>query len=606
MYLKSAIFYWICMTVLCGARLGPPASCQPAEPQAAYLFPSETPITQLDQWKQRMADSIAFKEYAYDDSAWATGPSGILWANENGRGKGIRWFRKIIFIPEQLDSLQALAVYQRSIVCANDLFWDGRLISRNGKIGNSKDGEIPGASSRITIIPNSLSNPGKHVMALCVSNYHTYSGLVEAPLQIGYLSELLNSIHRNETILLLCAGIFLITALFHFAVIFGRATGPAYALFGLLCFSSAAYLLIDTMIHYFPFGLDHYYSIALINDIPWFCMMTFLPVFFLYEFSVPFRNICAAGIAAVALCCIVPPRLIMFDLLPASWLPGFVVLNQYLMYAVTLVAAVIAFINFLFKKPHSLLSFIGCIVLFIGIYFSSIFHIQYAWAIGFCVLIVMLTISLSRRLANQNKQRQESRLRSARLELELLKKHIQPHFLLNSLNSIIAWLEENPQTAAKLVHALAEELRTILDFSKEKLVSVNEEIRVCKLHLEVMGLRRDAAYTLDADAAPPGEKLPPLLFHTLLENALTHGNPVANNLEFSIRRSETSANIEYRMFNECLPPDGIADTPKEGTGIRYVKSRLQEAFPKAWQMTYGPVQNGWEVKIIIAKSGRSV
>ena len=30
------------------------------------------------------------------------------------------------------------------------------------------------------------------------------------------------------------------------------------------------------------------------------------------------------------------------------------------------------------------------------------------------------------------------------VKIELLKKNIQPHFLLNSLNSIIAWLEEEP------------------------------------------------------------------------------------------------------------------------------------------------------------------
>ena len=62
-------------------------------------------------------------------------------------------------------------------------------------------------------------------------------------------------------------------------------------------------------------------------------------------------------------------------------------------------------------------------------------------------------------MAEQNRRRQESELRSARLELELLKKHIQPHFLLNSLNSVIAWLEEEPSTAVRLVNALAEELR---------------------------------------------------------------------------------------------------------------------------------------------------
>jgi len=604
MYLKRPLFYWICITILCGAHLFRPAVCQPTEPRAAYLFPSETPITYLSQWKQCIADSLVFKEIAYNDAAWTGSTSGILWSNENSSGMGVRWFRKTIFIPEQLDSLQSLALYQHSIVCASELYWDGRLISQNGKVGNSKTKEIPGVSSRMTVVSANLTNPGRHVLALRMSNYHTYSGLIEGPLQIGYLSELLKNLHGNETVLLLCAGIFLISALFHFAVMFGRATGPSYALFGLLCLSSAAYLLIDITTHYFPFSLRHYYTIALVNDIPWFCMMTFLPVFFLYEFSVPYRKSLTGIIGAIALFCIVPPRLIMFDVLPASWLSFFVVLNQYLMYTVTLIAAVTSFINSLIKKQNSLLALAGCVVLFFGIYLSSHFQVQYAWAVAFCILIVMLTISLSRRMALQNRQRQENELRSARLELDLLKKHIQPHFLLNSLNSIIAWLEEDPQIAAKLVHALAGELRAILDFSSEKLISVNDEIRLCKLHLQVMGFRRDAQYELDADAAPDEEKLPPLIFHTLLENALTHSNTTPGNTVFSIKRFETAYAIEYHVSNIFETNATVTIIPKEGTGIKYVKTRLQEAFPNAWEMSYGPIENKWEVKITVKKNRR--
>jgi len=234
------------------------------------------------------------------------------------------------------------------------------------------------------------------------------------------------------------------------------------------CLSSAVYLLIETGVHYFPFGLQHYYTIALVNDIPWFGMMALLPVFFLYEFAVPRRLGLSGAIAALALVLIIPPRLIMFGMLPLSWLGAFVELNRFYMYAMALFSAAISLVKLFRKKSGSLLALIGCFVLFAGIFISFQKQVEYAWALGFCGLIILLTVSLSRQMAEQNRKRQESELRSARLELELLKKHIQPHFLLNSLNSIIAWLEENPQTAVKLVTALAEELRLILQFSKEK------------------------------------------------------------------------------------------------------------------------------------------
>jgi hypothetical protein len=576
------------------------AAAQSVDSTAVYLFPNENPVTGLAVWKQNSGDSLPWRDTAYDDARWNMTMAGTLWAHDAGSGKGVRWYRRTIFIPEALDSLRPFALYQRSIICASELYWDGTLLTQNGRIADNRRDEVPGKSSQFTIIPPHLSNSGRHVVAIRVSNFHTYSGLMETPLQIGYFPDILSRQRLIETLMLLCAGIFLVAALFHFAIMLGRTTGPAYAMFGVLSLSSALYLLIDTAVHYFPFGLARYYTIALVNDLPWFCMITLLPVFFLFEFTVPRRRLWSALIAGIALFCIVPPRLIMFDLFPESWLGVFVTLNQLLMYAVTAIAAGVALFRMVRHKSGSLLALIGCIALFAGTVISYQTRYEYAWALGFCALIILLTVSLSRRMAQQNRLRQESELRGARLELELLKKHIQPHFLLNSLNSIIAWLEENPATAGRLVHSLAEELRAILDFSKEKLISVNEELRLCRLHLEVMGLRQDKQYSLVADAVPDTDTIPPLVFHTLVENGLTHGCSG----EFSVKRTEGPGAVRYCIFNTGTKPPAPADEIREGTGIRYVKTRLQEAFGDAWSLTHGPRENGWEVVLEIPLPGR--
>ncbi|HUI91773.1 MAG TPA: histidine kinase [Chitinivibrionales bacterium] len=580
--------------------IAPPATltAQPADSTAVYLFPGEKPVTHLAIWKTRQGDSSAWSNPGYDDSRWGLGIAGSLWPREGAPGKGIVWYRQTLFIPEPLDTLQALAIYQRAVVCASELYWDGALLSRNGKVGATMRDEMPGRSAQFTVVPPHLALPGRHVVALRVSNAHTFSGLMETPLQIGYFPLLSGRLHVTEALLLLCAGIFFITAVFHAAVLRGRTKGLPYAIFSVLCLSSAVYLLIDTAVHYFPFGLRHYYAVALVNDIPWFCMMTLLPVFFLFEFAMPRRRTVSGAIAAAALGVIVPPRLIMFGLLPVSWLGAFVVLNQFYMYAAALFSTAVSLANIVRKKSGSLLALAGCALLFAGIFISFQKRVEYAWALGFCGLIVLLTVSLSRQMAEQNRKRQESELKSARLELELLKKHIQPHFLLNSLNSIIAWLEENPATATRLVNALAEELRLVLDFSKEKLVPIADEFRLCRLHLEVMGLRRDKQYTLAAAEVPREEKIPPLVFHTLVENGLTHGCAGKNGGAFVFRRETLPHGLRYSLFNDWSAGGSASKTNRaDGTGLRYVKMRLEEAFPGAWNLRSGPAQGGWEVSI---------
>jgi hypothetical protein len=589
------------LIVLC-AGIITGATGQPVDSTAVYLFPDENPVTSIAMWKQKTGDTSVWRDTAYDDSRWDIRTAGTLWTNDGGSGKGVRWYRQTVFIPEPLDSLRPFALYQRSIICASELYWDGRLLTQNGRIAQATSlrGEVPGKSAQFTIVPPDLCRPGRHVVAIRVSNVKTYSGLMESPLQAGYFPDILGRLHVTETLLLLCAGIFLITAIFNIAVLWGRTKGFTYAIFSLLCLSSAVFLLIDAIVHYFPFSLNHYYSLALLNDLPWFCMMVLLPVFFLYEFAIPGRALLSAILTIVALAVIVPSRLIMFGVLPVSWLNVFVVMNQVLMYGVTSFAALISTRPLFRGKTEGIPAMIGCAALLCGIFMSFQMQIEYAWALGFCVLILLLTVSLADQMAQQNRKRQEHELKSTRLELELLKKHIQPHFLLNSLNSIIAWLEENPATAARLVNALAEELRAILNFSKEQLITINEELRLCRLHCDVMGLRQDKKFTLTADAIPDTEKIPPLVFHTLVENGLTHGCTG----EFSVKRAEVPGAVRYSIFNTSDRTNRPGGEVRDGTGIRYVKTRLQEAFPDAWSLSYGPRENGWEVVIKVPLAGK--
>ena len=64
-------------------------------------------------------------------------------------------------------------------------------------------------------------------------------------------------------------------------------------------------------------------------------------------------------------------------------------------------------------------------------------------------------------LCDERRRAQAAQLAAARLELELLKKNIQPHFLLNTLATIMETIEEGPKTAAALVESLAGEFRIL-------------------------------------------------------------------------------------------------------------------------------------------------
>jgi hypothetical protein len=45
--------------------------------------------------------------------------------------------------------------------------------------------------------------------------------------------------------------------------------------------------------------------------------------------------------------------------------------------------------------------------------------------------------------------------------------------------------------------------------------------------------------------------------------------------------------------------DATSDRP-DGTGLRYVKARLEESFPGRWTFAAAPVADGWRVRIVLA------
>ena len=67
-------------------------------------------------------------------------------------------------------------------------------------------------------------------------------------------------------------------------------------------------------------------------------------------------------------------------------------------------------------------------------------------------------------------------------------------------------------------------------------------------------------------------------------------------------RAETGGSVRYTVFNAAKKGDGVPVS--EGTGIRYVKTRLEEAYGDEWSLSYGPRDNGWEVTMTVPLAGK--
>jgi hypothetical protein len=566
-----------------------------------YLFPDEADAVKLVWWRTAAGDDLRRALPEYPDSSWMMTPGSGLWVLQDLPPKGVVWYRKAIFLPEPVDSFQSLALYMVASVAACEIYWDGELIARNGMPSSSPDNERAGRSGFLVPVPRRLSTTGRHLIALRVSNTRAFSGLIESPLQIGYLTRLRGSLSISQALSFLFAGMFVIAALFHSVVLFGKEYRWSSLFFSGFCLSSAAYMGIRGALRYFQIDLSRYYLLALVNDIPWVLMMGLLPAFFLFEFSAPFRRRLSVAIGGIALLVVLLPRLVPFGLLPPRLLDVFAAANQAHAYGTILVSIVVVGWGRWKRRRGSLTALWGLVAFLAGVYGTNRMGLENAWAVGLVALNISLAISLARQMGVRSRRHHEAQLRSARLEVELLKKHIQPHFLLNSLNSVLAWLDEDPETAARLVTTLAGELRMLLAFSGEKVIPLSEEVTLCREHLKLMSLRHEKDFRMEVVGGSGEEMLPPLVIHTLVENGLTHGYRGRDTGRFVLRCEERVGRLVLHLFNDgIVPVEGRA--VREGTGLRYVKARLEEAFPGRWELSGGAVEGGWSVTVSIVRS----
>lgn len=245
-----------------------------------------------------------------------------------------------------------------------------------------------------------------------------------------------------------------------------------------------------------------------------------------------------------------------------------------------------------------------------GIFESNLIT-EYGIQFGSAIEMGLLSLGLADRINFINEESHHSRflaeknerlyqnvlLKSTRLEMELLKKNIEPHFMLNSINATVMWMEENPATAVRLLTSLADELRAILDLSGKQLIPIEDEFKLCKSHLMVMSLRQDKNFTLETKGNFENDMIPPLIFHTIIENGVSHGFLNQDSGHFIIEKKITvNQDTAYIISNNGSNASKKED---EGVGYRYIRTRLEETWPHCWSLDYGPTEFGWMVSITI-------
>ena len=160
------------------------------------------------------------------------------------------------------------------------------------------------------------------------------------------------------------------------------------------------------------------------------------------------------------------------------------------------------------------------------------------------------------------------------LELKTIKAHINPHFIFNSLNSIRALVDENPERARGAVTELSNILRSSMQTDKVERVSFEKELGIVKDYLALENMRFEdrlkIEYRIDDDTLD--QPVPPMMLQTLVENAIKHG--ISKQINGGVVRiiSDFKGNYHELAVQNTGYLNGYTNT--EGFGLSSTTNRL--------------------------------
>jgi two-component system, LytTR family, sensor histidine kinase LytS len=110
-------------------------------------------------------------------------------------------------------------------------------------------------------------------------------------------------------------------------------------------------------------------------------------------------------------------------------------------------------------------------------------------------------------------------------EIKALQAQISPHFLFNTLNTILSLVRIDPSKARKLLVSLSHFLRQNLSVTTQNLTTLEQELKHVKAYLAIEEARfvdkLVVIYDIEQDSL--FQNIPPLTLQPIVENAIKHG-----------------------------------------------------------------------------------
>jgi hypothetical protein len=498
--------------------------------------------------------------------------------------RGQVWIRAIVTVPTN-DSEQPLGV-RFSAMASSELWWNGMRLASNGMPAARRVDEVSGRMDAIIALPPALIRPCRNVLVARLSAWHQPWWIARPIQQIvveRYADPTLRTL-RQYWIALATAGVFAL-ALVYFAAawVTGRADRGSLAL-AILSAATLAQLGCEVsrglVAYTYPWQAPRTAAILLCSDVVGMAMAAYAAWRYSRASLIWWLVGAGAGVS-------------MVSLLPLSFdgrALGALAIGASVAAAATANVA---------RTSRSARAVLAALSTFAILVFMRPDFLDRTLYLALALLAAVLFADQIVTLRRTERARASATARAAGLELALLRQSIAPHFLLNTLNSLIDWVETDPARGVQMIEVLADTFRALAHVAGLSAIPLTEEIALCRGHLAVMAFRTDARINLRVEGETQGITIPPGILLTLVENAFVHGS-YADGAVFVLHIERQGAAL---CSLTLITPASLSRGSRAigtGTGLAYVRARIAEAFGPGARLEAGPSGLAWTSRLIVA------
>ena len=536
-----------------------------------FLFTAESDFSQIEQ-----------------DDAWQTFTFYRL-----PNGPEIFWLRFDVALNEE--NINGIIL---SGLFSAEIWWDQRLVGQKGRVSHLPQQEVPGEMDSHFLIPKDLQAKGSHKVYLRISRHRipwTRTEIVawrrgEQPFDF-FLDDYrtLTQAHFSDAFLpFISLGAFIVIGLYFLLLYLADKKHKQWLIFSILCIAVTGVLISESWRGLF--GYPYHLHELRLQIVALFTSATawLLPAFLFWQHDLKKRTgfLAAWFLLILALDFLIPS----YDFSAAVML----------LLAMLITAVICVRRYFQLRKFYDLLmglvSVAGIILL---ITMQSEFTEKWFFFIftGYMTSTLMM---LAEHNAGLKSSRDQALIERERLRTELMRRHIQPHFVMNTLTSISEWIEEEPGTAIEMIDTLADEFRALSQMLDQTEVTLAKELVLCRAHLVVMSLRQRIEFELETINLDLQATIPPGIFHTLIENAISH-NVYRQRIEFILSYHMHDKQHCYR-FQAPLGKRKKSSGIGLGTGRKYIESSLSNCYGNNWSIEESEKDDYFTTQIIFGTS----